>query len=225
MSRNISLPYECRKRHENTYHILCCPFLVLLMAILAGWVRFRAPTVRATPLRGRPPPPACSLFSLFSLSTGLGASVVVGWRRLHWGLFWGPEGLVVVFAFFFPPPPHRFSPIGFGFFGGGQEEAAGHLVKGGVAWVFHLDNTTLVAMDPTNGAELQPPVAGDVGDGPDHWVLGTVAHLWGWGGGFGRGGGGLGGLCALTGWGGFCLGYGVVGALLFVATPWNGAVT
>ena len=64
-------------------------------------------------------------------------------------------------------PPNRFSPIGFSFFGGGVEGAAGHLVKGVVAWVFHTDNTTLVAMDTANGAHLHPPEVGNVGDGPD----------------------------------------------------------
>ena len=56
-----------------------------------------------------------------------------------------------------------------------------------------------------------PPGVGDVGDSRDDWILGTVAPLGGWGGGFGGGGGGLGGVFALRGWGGFCLGCGLVG--------------
>ena len=114
---------------------------------------------------------------------------------------------MVIFAFFFTPPPHRFSPMGFGFFGEGEEEAAGHLVKGGVAWAFHPDNNTLVAMDTGNGAHLRPPRVGDVGDGPDDWVLSTVAHLEGWGDGFGRRG--LACVCVLLGSGvAFVLGVG-----------------
>ena len=54
-------------------------------------------------------------------------------------------------------PPHRLSPIVFSFFGAGEEEAVGHLVKGGVALVFHLRNTTLVAMDTANCAHYPPP--------------------------------------------------------------------
>ena len=166
---------------------------------------FPGPYGSCDPFAGSPP--SCSLFCLFSLSTGLGVSLVVGWGWSGWGLVWGLEGLVLVFAFFFSP--HRFSPIGFGFLGGGEEEAADHLVKGGLAWVLHPDNTTLVAMDTANGAHLHTPGVGDVGDGPDDWVLGTVAHLGGWVVGLTRGGRGGLRVCVVLGAGvAFVLGVG-----------------
>ena len=112
--------------------------------------------------------------------------MVVGWGWFRLGVSQGARGFSGGLCLLLP---HRFLPIGFGFFGGGEEEAVGHLVKGGVAWVFHPDNTTLVAMDTASGVHLHPPGVGDAGDSPDDWVLGTVAYLEGWGGGFGGGGG------------------------------------
>ena len=71
--------------------------------------------------------------------------------RLVWGLCLGSEGLAGGLAFFLTPlaAGELFSTLG-----GGEEEVTGHLVKGGVAWAFPPNKTTLGPMDTANGAHL-----------------------------------------------------------------------
>ena len=69
-----------------------------------------------------------------------------------------------------------------------------------------------------NGAHLHPLGGGDVATVPTIGFIGTVAH-WGVGMvGLAVGGGGVGGVCALRCWGGFCLGCGPVD-FCFLAPP------
>ena len=59
-----------------------------------------------------------------------------------------------------------------GLIGGGEEEAVCHLVKGGAAWVFHPNNTTLVLVDTMDSAHFHAPAVGDVDYPPNDWVVG-----------------------------------------------------
>ena len=53
-------------------------------------------------------------------------------------------------------PLHHLLPMLFGILGGGEEEATGQLVKGGVAWVFNPNNTTVGPMDTATFAHIHP---------------------------------------------------------------------
>ena len=86
-----------------------------------------------------------------------------------------------------------------GGFGGGEEEATGHLVERGVFWVFHPSDPSFPPVDTSDGAHLYALGARDVDFGADEGVVGTISPPF-----LGRAGcfGGAGGLCGPGGGGG-----------------------
>ena len=70
-----------------------------------------------------------------------------------------------------------------GGFGGGEDEAAGHLLEGAVAWVFHPDNPRFPQVDTGDGAHLHTRGGRVVDFGADEGVSGTRPPFWGGGGG------------------------------------------
>ena len=79
--------------------------------------------------------------------------------------------------------------------GEGKEEAAGHLVERGVAWVFPPDNPRFPPVDTGDGAHLHACGVRDVDFGANEGVVGTIPPP--------KGGclGGGGGLCGRGGLG------------------------
>ena len=81
-----------------------------------------------------------------------------------------------------------------GTFGGGEQEATGHLVEPGVVWVFDPDDPRFSPVETGDSAHLHARGVRDVDFGADEGVVGTIPPHFGWvafvaGGGGGGGGG------------------------------------
>ena len=94
-----------------------------------------------------------------------------------------------------PPTSNRVHPLWPPSIGRGpslcreEEEAAGHLVECGIAWVFHPDNPRFPPVDTGDGAHLHALGVRDVDFGADEGVVGTMlGFVWGGGGGLGEAG-------------------------------------
>ena len=70
-----------------------------------------------------------------------------------------------------------------GTFGGGEEEATGHLSELGVVWVFHPNDPRFSPVDTGDGAHLHAGGVRDGDFGADEGVVGTVPPPFGGGGG------------------------------------------
>ena len=69
-----------------------------------------------------------------------------------------------------------------GTFGGGEDEATGHLVEPGVVWVFHPGDPRFSLVDAGNCAHLHAPGLRNVVFGVHVGVLGTIPPPPPWGG-------------------------------------------
>ena len=122
--------------------------------------------------------------------------------RVVWGLVLGPGRRLVVGSGWPDGPGGGGVPLGLantvqvflGTFGGGEDEAAGHLVDLRFVWGFHPENPRFSPVDTDDGAQLHALGVRGVDFGADKGVIGTIPPL--------LGGGGLGGGDGLRGRGG-----------------------